>query len=185
MIMLKKIVIIGPESTGKSNLSEALANHYQTCWAKEFAREYLISLGREYTYGDLYTIAIGQLENEMQVLEKAEALLSTEKRNVLPVFVDTDLYVIKVWSEFVYNQCDNRILNLIANSHADLYLLCYPDLPWEEDALREYPDPAIRMKLFHHYRDAMINQDTPWVTITGEGSSRLQKAILAIDPLLQ
>ena len=62
--MLKKIVAIGPESTGKSTLCELLARHFRTAWVPEFAREYLLKLGRPYTYEDLTTIAKGQLDAE-------------------------------------------------------------------------------------------------------------------------
>ena len=64
MRQLKKIVVIGPESTGKSTLCEQLANHYQTQWCQEFAREYLLKNGTDYSYDDLLTIAKGQLALE-------------------------------------------------------------------------------------------------------------------------
>ncbi len=61
MESIKKIVVIGPESTGKSTLCEKLADHYNTLWVPEYAREYLEKHGPEYTYEDLYDIAAGQL----------------------------------------------------------------------------------------------------------------------------
>lgn len=70
--MLKKIVVIGPESTGKSTLCEQLAQHYDTAWCPEFARDYLLSNGTNYDYEDLLTIAMGQLELEDEYTNKLE-----------------------------------------------------------------------------------------------------------------
>jgi nicotinamide riboside kinase len=62
--MLKKIVIIGPESTGKSTLCSQLAVHYGTIWVREYAREYLLEHGTDYSYEDLLKIAQGQIRLE-------------------------------------------------------------------------------------------------------------------------
>ncbi|MBK8710722.1 MAG: ATP-binding protein [Niastella sp.] len=174
---VKKIVIIGPESTGKSTLSAQLAAHYNTLWAKEYAREYLETHGTRYHFEDLFTIAQGQLQNE-------ETALASLTKNQHLLFIDTDMYVIKVWSEYVFNRCDNRILNEIAKRKYDLYLLCATDLPWVADALREYPDLATRDKLFHYYKDLLVHQQVPWQIIDGGYDERLQKAIKAVDGIL-
>ena len=89
--------------------------------------------------------------------------------------------MIKVWSEFVFNKIDNRILTAISERKYDLYLLCDVDLPWIKDELREYPDLAVREKLFHYYREEMIEQKTPWVIIRGKYEERLAAAITAVD----
>ena len=133
---LKKIVIIGPESTGKSTLSQLLAEHYATEWCEEYAREYLLTHGTEYSYDDLLTIAKGQL-----ALEEKYSLLtvnrspSTEsgKRSTVNgklLFIDTDMYVMKVWCEYVFGKCHPYIEEQIAERKYDLYLLCNIDLPW-------------------------------------------------------
>lgn len=178
--MLKKIVIIGPESTGKSTLSLQLAEHYKTYHVEEYARDYLETNGKEYTYDDLLKISEGQIKLEEIETEK----LKKDKINSSLLFIDTDSYVIKVWSEFVFNKCDNRILNNIASRKYDLYLLCNTDLPWTADKLREYPDLKIRNKIYHYYKDAMINQKTPWVEISGDYNQRFNIAIKAVDNLL-
>ena len=103
----------------------------------------------------------------------------------LPLLIDTDMYVMKVWSEFVFEKCHRFILEKIVERKYDLYLLCNTDLPWVKDELREYPDLESRQKLYHIYKDIMINQPVPWVEITGTDEQRLQKAILSIDPLLK
>lgn len=179
---IKKIVIIGPESTGKSFLCKALADHYRTIWVKEFAREYLEKNGKDYTFESLYKITVGQL------LEEANAVNELDKQKienfVTPLFIDTDLYVIKIWSEFVFNKCDNRILTEITKQHYDLYLLCDVDLPWVKDNLREYPDVKVRQKLFYYYKEEMTAQKTPWKIISGNYEERLTAAIKFTDEVL-
>jgi NadR type nicotinamide-nucleotide adenylyltransferase len=180
---LVKIVVIGPESTGKSSLCEELAQHYQTEWCPEFAREWLLTNNKQYDYNDLLTIARGQLALED---EYGESLLHTNsEKSKLTLFIDTDMYVMKVWCEFVFSQCHSFILDQIATRKYQLYLLCNTDLPRVKDELREYPDLETRQRLYHMYKDIMVNQSTPWVDISGDYSERLQKAIAAVDKLLQ
>jgi NadR type nicotinamide-nucleotide adenylyltransferase len=125
----RKIVIIGPESTGKSTLCEGLAAHYHTEWVREYAREYMLThKGKAYNYDDLSTIARGQLALEDAAVEGRNAESGPTKDRVL--FIDTDLYVMKVWSEYVFGQCETWILKEIATRHYDGYLLCRTDLPW-------------------------------------------------------
>lgn len=176
---IKKIVVIGPESTGKSTLCTQLANHYQTLWCAEFAREYLLKNGKDYTFEDLATIAKGQLALEDKYTTAVKNL-HPQKLNA-KLFIDTDMYVMKVWCEFVFGKCHNFILDEIVNRKYDLYLLCNIDLPWVKDELREYPDENIRKQLFNIYKDLLINQPTPWVEINGTNEQRLQKAIAAVD----
>jgi NadR type nicotinamide-nucleotide adenylyltransferase len=178
--LIKKAVIIGPESTGKSTLCEKLSAHFNAAWCPEFARTYLTQHGKEYSYDDLLTIAKGQLQLEDEYSLKAES----QQSNPL-LFIDTDMYVMKVWSEFVFGKCHQWILDRITERRYDLYLLCKPDLPWVKDELREYPDETRRLKLYHYYKDALVNQSTPWVEISGSYEERLQKAIDAVDKIVQ
>jgi len=171
---LKKIVVIGPESTGKSSLCEGLAAHYQTSWVREYAREYLLAHGMNYSFEELTTIAKGQLALEDEGVKVAKSVL----------FIDTDMYVMKVWSEFVFGRCDSWILDQIGKRQYDAYLLCKTDLPWVKDELREYPDLVSREKLYHIYRDILINQSVPWAEIGGQEQQRLDAAIDAVETLL-
>jgi NadR type nicotinamide-nucleotide adenylyltransferase len=168
MPLLKKIVVIGPESTGKSTLCEQLADQYKTEWVPEFARNYLLEIRRPYTYEDLLYIAEAQVELEDRICSSTKTPL---------VFIDTDMYVMKVWCEYVFKKCHRFILDQIANRKYDGYLLCNTDLPWVADELREYPDLESREKLFHMYKDLMVNQSTPWIEISGDYEERLQQAI--------
>ena len=190
--MIKKVVVIGPESTGKSSLCEQLANHYKTEWVKEYAREYLLTNGTEYNYDNLLEIAKGQFALEKAAIQLVEnkIKISTENNttsaaNDLPeiVLIDTNMYVLKVWCEFVFEKCHPWILNQIVENSYDLYLLCDIDLPWVKDELREYPDLEVREKLYHHYKDLLINQTTPWVNISGNYQQRVEIAVNAIDSI--
>ena len=146
--MLKKIVIIGPESTGKSTLCEQLAQHYHTTWCPEFAREYLLTNGTAYSYDDLLTIAKGQLALEDEYATMVTALdsrLTAHGSRLL--FIDTDMYVMKVWCEFAFGNCHRFVLDEIVTRQYYLYLLCNIDLPWIKDELREYPDLQTRRHL--------------------------------------
>ena len=186
---MKKIVVIGPESTGKSTLCLQLAEHYQTLWCPEYAREYLEKHGKDYKYDDLLTIAKGQINGEEDMSNK---LLAMSKKpnsrltvNSSQLFIDTDMYVMKVWCEFAFEKCHSWILNQIATRKYDLYLLCNVDLPWIKDKLREYPDVETRNKLYHYYKDIMVNQSIPWIDISGSYEKRLQIAINAVDELIK
>ncbi len=177
MQSLKKVVIIGPESTGKSTLCALLANHFNTKWCSEFARDYLVTNGTKYSVDDLLKIANGQLALEDQMTQKVKNTSSL-------LFIDTDMYVMKVWSEYVFGECDFYILDSIAKRHYDLYLLCDTDLPWVKDELREYPNEKPRMELFNTYKDLLINQQVPWKIISGNYEQRLALSIEAINKLL-
>jgi NadR type nicotinamide-nucleotide adenylyltransferase len=177
---MKKIVVIGPESTGKSTLCKQLAKHYETLWCPEYAREYLLTHGKRYTYENLLTIARSQVALEDKYIDAAKKEIPHS-----PLFIDTDMYVMKVWCEFVFGKCHRYILDQIAERKYDLYLLCNTDLPWVKDELREYPDLKTRERLYQIYKDIMVNQPVPWVEIGGTNEERLQKAITAVDMLLK
>jgi len=189
---IKKIVVIGPESTGKSTLCTLLAQHYKTQCCPEFAREYLLQHGTNYSFEDLLTIAKGQLELEEKYIENVnrESLIVNNVNSPLTthhsplLFIDTDMYVMKVWCEYVFGKCHQFILDEIVKRKYDLYLLCNIDLPWVKDELREYPNEQPRKELYKIYKDILINQNTPWVDISGNYDERLQKAIEAINNII-
>jgi NadR type nicotinamide-nucleotide adenylyltransferase len=188
---LKKIVVIGPESTGKSTLCAQLAEQFDTLWCPEYARSYLSTNGKEYTFTDLLHIAAGQLTMEDVMAE--EVLKRKSARGPAPdpktvniplLFIDTDLYVMKVWSEYVFGKSHDFILENIARRKYDLYLLCNTDLPWEYDELREYPEEEPRTELYRIYKEIMMHQPTPWVDISGDYAARLEKAVAAVNNLI-
>jgi NadR type nicotinamide-nucleotide adenylyltransferase len=186
--MIKKIVTIGPESTGKSFLCTQLTGHYKSAWCPEFAREYLLKNGMDYTYEDLLTIAKGQINLEEKIISDLTIKTSSSKSqgpvHQTPCFIDTDMYVMKVWCEFVFGNCHRFILDQIVERNYDLYLLCNIDLPWIKDELREYPDLASRQKLYSIYKDILVNQEVPWVEISGHDEERVYQAIDAVDKII-
>lgn len=167
-------MVIGPESTGKSTLSAALARAQDTLWVPEYARTYLEALGRPYTEDDLLHIAEGQLRSEDELALRSNGLL----------ICDTDLYVLKVWSEASYGRCHRRILEEIAVRPYDLYLLTYIDTPWEHDPLREHPHPTEREYFYRQYHDIVQNSGVPWVEVRGDQVERLQTALRSLEQLL-
>jgi len=183
---IQKIVVLGPESTGKSTLCAALAAHYQTIWTPEYARQYLTSHGTKYTYDDLLTIAKGQIENEDNAIRLVQHQIAEQpaSKNTPKLIVDTDMYVMKVWCEYVFNNCHHHILEQINQRSYDLYLLCDIDLPWAPDEMREYPNEGPRIELFTIYKELLINQKTPWGIVSGTGEQRTQNAIQLIDQYL-
>ncbi len=185
--MLKKIVVIGPESTGKSTLCRQLAEHFETLWCPEYAREYLLTNGKDYSFSDLLTIAKGQIAGEEyweEVLEKRAAPLLEQDYDI-PYFIDTNMIVMKVWSEFVFNQCHSFIDEQLAKRKYDHYLLCQPDLEWEKDELREYPDLETRERLFLIYKNYLEQQAVPWTIIKGKNQDRVRGAIQIVNGILE
>ena len=174
--MIKKIVAIGPESTGKSTLCEQLADHFKTSWCPEYAREYLNTNGVKYKYNDLIKITKDQLKLEDNFVQNMQLIAHSSK-----LFFDTNMCVMKVWYEYVFGKCEHLVLDEIASRKYDLYLLCNIDLPWVAEDMREYPDKQPRIELFNMYKDLLINQTTPWVEINGNYDERLQIAINAVN----
>jgi len=168
---LKKIVLTGPESTGKTTLAKQLALHYDAIWVPEFARDYLAQLNRPYEESDLLEIAKGQVHIEESCAKQAGELL----------ICDTDLLVMKVWSEFKYGKCDPWILEQVQSRHYDVYLLCGIDIPWEQDPLRE--NPGQREELHQLYERELKSLNKEYLHVEGATDERLNKAIAQIGNL--
>jgi NadR type nicotinamide-nucleotide adenylyltransferase len=164
---VKKIVIIGPESTGKSTLTQMLAEAFDEPWVEEYAREYLENLGRQYTYQDLLNIARGQIALEEEKAKSATKFL----------FCDTDLHVIQVWSNHKFGETHPWILQQIRDRSYDLYFLTAIDIPWQEDPLREHPNPEMRQYFFDIYHKLLHASNTPFEVISGSPQDRVDQAI--------
>lgn len=167
-----KIAVIGPESTGKTTLAKELALYYNTVWVPEYAREFLNQLNRPYTKSDLIEIAKGQLTLEEEQTKKADNLL----------FCDTDLQVIKVWSEHKYGECDPWIINQIETHYYDFYFLTFFDIPYEEDELRENPEE--RPYFFDVYYKLLTEKGQQFAVIQGTHNERLEYAKRIINALV-
>jgi nicotinamide riboside kinase len=159
-----KIIITGPESSGKTTLINALSKHFNLPFSKEYAREYLDTLKRDYNPDELLKIAKGQLktENGLQLL-------------------DTDLITLKIWSEYKYGSCDKWILTQIEKQKSEnrFYLLCSPDIPWQADKQRENPNN--RKELFEIYKQELGNLEHNYFIV--EGENRTEHSISKISSI--
>ena len=172
-----KIVFFGPESTGKTTLAKQLAAHFETNWAPEFAREYLeqkfLETGKICEPDDLLPIAIGQTKIENEALLTANQYL----------FIDTCLLVTKVFSEIYYDFCDPILEEAARNHNYDLFFLTDIDVPWEKDLLRDKPKE--REELFQVFRSALVENDKPFITLSGDAETRFQKAVEIIEDFVK
>jgi len=172
-----KVVLFGPESTGKTTLSRQLARHYNSIWVPEYARAYLQNKWNDERKTcepkDLLPIAIGQMKLENELAKKTDSVL----------ICDTDLLETKVYSETYYQGTCNPILETYAlkNSY-DLYFLTYIDTPWESDDLRDKPNE--REHMFKAFETALRTHQKPYVLLKGGKEERLKLAIKHIDNLL-
>ena len=169
----KRILILGPESSGKSTLAEDLANHFGEPWVREFAREYLEKIDRPYRFEDLLEIGRGQVNLEGKLAGKAQKFL----------FCDTDLRVIHIWSEHRFGKTDRWVMEEIERRKYDLILLTDTDLPWTPDPLREYPELEMRLYFFEKYLKLAQESGFPFLIVSGDRRNRLKTAVQAIEDL--
>lgn len=162
---MHKIILTGPESSGKTTLCKAFSKHFNLPFSKEYAMKYLHILSRYYNQDDLLKIAQGQLKSEQNIQ-----------------LLDTDLITIKIWSEYKYRSCDKWILSQIEKQKSEnrFYLLCKPDIPWEADPQRENPND--REDLFEIYKKEIENLGHNYFIVDGE--NRTENCISKISPLI-
>jgi len=171
--VIKKIAVVGPESTGKSTLSRQLAKHYNTVWVPEYAREYCEKLTAPCTWQDEINMFKGQLALESELLPKANKIL----------ICDTTFITVKIWSEYTFGKSPQEVLEELPRRTYDLYLLMDIDLPWEEDPLRDFPHE--REYFMNVWRNELENLHANYVTVSGSDASRFKNAITYIDQYLQ
>lgn len=168
----KKVAVVGPECTGKTELSQYLASYFKTAWVPEYARAFLNKLIRRYDQSDLTKIAHGQLRMEDEWMQNANKVL----------ICDTNLIVIKVWSEEKYGNCDPEILRAMNTRHYDLLLLTQVDIPWEEDPQREHPEK--REYFWDIYKREAVESKVPFAEISGGREERRKTAVQAVERIL-
>ena len=168
-----KIAIVGPESTGKSTMSDYLAKHYNTVWVPEFARDYCAALKEPPIWQDEINMFYGQLALEEEYLPKANKLL----------ICDTTFITVKIWSDQMFGRSPQEVLDELPKHPYDLYLLLDIDMPWEEDPLRDFPDMREHFMGVWHKELNEINAN--YVVISGIGQERYDRAVRAIDDFLR
>jgi NadR type nicotinamide-nucleotide adenylyltransferase len=173
-----KVVLFGPESTGKTTLSRQLARYYNSVWVPEYAREYLQDKWNNERKTcepkDLLPIAEGQIRLENELTQKTDTIL----------ICDTDLLETKVYSEAYYlGSCDSILEEYALKNTYDLYFLTYIDTPWEADDLRDRPEH--REEMFKAFEDALTKHNRPFVLLKGDKKTRLETAVKHIDKLLK
>jgi NadR type nicotinamide-nucleotide adenylyltransferase len=169
---IKKIAIVGPESTGKSSIAVQLAEHYNTVWVPEYAREYCANLTEPCSWQDEINIFHGQLELENKILPQANKLL----------ICDTTFITVKIWSDHMFGKTPKEVLDELPEHTYDLYLLMDIDLPWQEDPLRDFPQMGEHfMQIWHKELKAL---KANYEVISGYYEIRFQNAVHAIDTFL-
>jgi NadR type nicotinamide-nucleotide adenylyltransferase len=168
-----KIAILGPESTGKTVLAGQLAEHFKSLWVPEYARGYVENLKRPYTYEDICSIALKQIEQEQEAEENPS---SAEY-----IFFDTELIITKVWFSYRFGKVPDFLTEQLKTGFFDLYILCTPDLPWEPDPVREHGED--REYFFNWYKTEIEQTGKPYVIVDGLGDKRLQNALTGLERL--
>lgn len=158
---MRKIVFTGPESTGKTTLVERLAHELKVPFVPEVARKYIAALGRPYTCEDLHNIAMLQMSEEERIKAHHPHIL----------LCDTDLLTIKIWSEDKFNECASWLTHAFVDRTPEMYFLCAPDFPWQQDPLRE--DPHRREHLYQVYREHLIRYKLRFIELTGSVEKRV------------
>jgi len=171
--MAHKIAIIGPESSGKSVLAQQLAVHFNEPLVKEYAREHLEKNGTFYEKVDLDFFAKKQIEKENAALNNANQFL----------FCDTNTLSIKVWSLYKYGTCSHYLQTQTENSIYDKSLLLYPDLPYQDDPLREDQPLKNRLELFDLFEQELKKANATYSIIKGLEKDRLDNAIKSLQSL--
>lgn len=166
--MAIRITITGPESTGKSTLAVGLATHYNAELIKEYARTYLTP-GKPYTLADVVKIA----DQQHRTILQAKGSLQ---------IVDTDGLTTYLWAKDKFAVDRKDIFDQWQSHYPQHYLLCYPDIPWEADPLRE--DAKRLPHLFALYHTYIKRSGVNYTIIKGEGTERLRMAITAIQEVL-
>lgn len=161
--------MIGPESTGKTILSEQLAQHYRTEFVPELARTFFEHIKNCYSRHDIEVCLLQQLKEEKEKVAVSNRFL----------FVDTEAIIAKVWCEDVFHSAPKWINDEIKNNPYDLYLLTNTDVDVEEDEMRF--NPHRREYFFDWYLKLLQENYLSYFIVSGKENARLRNSIDAIE----
>jgi len=159
-------VLTGPESTGKTTLSEKLSKEYNTICVPEFAREYIENLKYDYKYKDVIFIA----KKQIQQLTKQYYSNATDF-----IFFDTGLIITKIWFLEIFKKVPEFVEEAIRTIKIDMYLLCFPDIKWKQDDVRENGGEK-RIYLFNKYKKELDSYKFKYFIIKGDEKLRFKSA---------
>jgi HTH-type transcriptional repressor of NAD biosynthesis genes len=174
---LKRIVIFGTESTGKTSLAQKLAAYFDEPWSAEFVREFWDIREGKITPPDLGTIALGQIANEDVAAARARRA----------VFCDTELLTCTLWDDLLFPGACPAWVRAEAEERARgyaLYLLCDTDIPFAPDPQRCFPDEAGRAMCRRLWRETLDKRSLPFVEIRGDWAQREATALAAVEAVL-
>jgi NadR type nicotinamide-nucleotide adenylyltransferase len=172
-----RVVLIGPESTGKTRLAGDLAERYGVPWAPEHARAYVEARSEPLGFGDVDAIARGQRAGEDAVLGQARRL------GVPLVILDTDLVSTMVYSRHYYGDCPAWIEREARDRLAELYLLHHVDVAWVADGPQR-AEPERRGELFALFEGTLASLGARVTAIRGSWEERRARATESVDLLL-
>ena len=172
----KRIVLYGPESTGKTTLAKELARHFSTGWVPEFARDYLQqkwdTTQTVCSLEDLPIIVKGQLDLENSLVPQAQRFL----------FCDTNVLVTQIWSQTHFEgYCAPEIMHAVDVLEYDFYLLTDIDVPWEKDDLRDRPQQ--RNTMLDFFEKELIRRNLPYQKLTGPHQERFLKTVSLLEKI--
>lgn len=172
------IAIVGAESTGKTSLARALAQHLpgstglRCIWVSEWLREWCEHEGRTPRPDEQAAIA------ERQSRRIAEAALHHDL-----VIADTTPLMTAVYSDLLFDDTSLYGAALQDQQRYHLTLLTALDLPWQADGLQR-DGPQVRAPVDARVRSALGSAGVAYSVVSGLGPSRLENALNAITPLL-
>lgn len=169
----KKVVLIGPESTGKTIMAKLLAENFNTSWVEEYGRDYFIEKDGKLILEDISKIAEGQIKLEEEKMKEGHKVL----------FCDTDLIVTCIWSEIYFKECPLEVTRLSFERMYDLYLLMDIDIPWEDDGTREFPH--LRQWHFDRIKEELDKRKLNYKIISGNFNERFLSAKRNVEEIIE
>jgi NadR type nicotinamide-nucleotide adenylyltransferase len=172
---VKRIVIIGSESSGTTTLARALAEHYRTVWVPEYGRTY--SEGRQYVGQPWRTDEFVHIATEQVRMEDALALLANRV-----LICDTDAFATSIWHERYMGAPSDDVKAITASRKYDLYVVTDVNIPFEQDDIRD--GESFRQWMQGRYVEELSKGPTPMILVSGPHEERFAAAVKRIDEIL-